>query len=39
MDAVKDVVLNADISRSFCFVKYWAQCLSQENINPILEIT
>ena len=33
MNTVKNVVRNADISTSFYFIKYWALCLSRENIN------
>ena len=32
-------VHNADISRSFYIIKYWAPCLSWENVNLISEIT
>ena len=39
MDTIENVLRNADIYRSFYFIKYLAPCLSQENINLIREIT
>ena len=39
MDTIKNVASNADICRSFYFIKYWGLCLSWENINLTWEIT
>ena len=39
MDTVKNVGRNADISKSFYFIKYYAPGLFRENINLIWEIT
>ena len=36
---VKNVVSNADISRSFYFINLLAPCLSKENISLIWEVT
>ena len=36
---IKNVLRNADISRSFYFIKHWAPCLSLENTNLIWVIT
>ena len=38
-DTVKNLICNADVSRSFYFLKYWALCLSWENVNLISEIS